>query len=150
MKILPRDQFLYRNGIIDNVLAKYNFHPRQIRVLMHIIRKTLGFNQTHFYASVRDIAKATTLQIPHAHATLKTLEGMNIIATRPTTKKTHIELNVDYMSWKLKEPRTLFTDNTLLPPGVTPAVTPQGNGYSEEDRRQGLEMIRKLMSKLPS
>ena len=150
MKITPRDQFKYRNAIIDNVLAKYNFPPRQIRVLMHIIRKTLGFNQTHFYASVRDIAKATGLQIPHAHSTLKALEEKNIIATRPTTKKTHIELNVDYMSWKLKESKSLFTDNALLPPGVTPAVTPQGNGVSEENRLKGLEMVRKLMKTIPS
>lgn len=150
MKITPREQFYYRNAIIDHVLAKYNFPPRQIRVLTHIIRKTLGFNQTHFYASVRDIAKATSLQITHAHATLKILEERNIIATRPTTKKTHIELNVDYMSWKLKEPRTLFTDNTVLPPGVTQDVTPQGNAISEEERLQGLARVRKLIKSLSS
>jgi len=150
MKITPREQFLYRNAIIDNVLAKYNFPPRQIRVLTHIIRKTLGFNQTHFYASVRDIAKATNLQIAHAHSTLKILEERNIIATRPTTKKTHIELNIDYMSWKLKEPRTLFTDNAMLPPGVTQPVTPGGNAISDQERREGLAEIRKLIKSLPS
>lgn len=150
MKITPREQFYYRNAIIDNVLAKYNFPPRQIRVLMHIIRKTLGFNQTHFYASVRDIAKATSLQITHAHSTLKNLEEKNIIATRPTTKKTHIELNIKYMTWNLKEPRTLFTDNALLPTGVTQPVTPRSNGISDKERRKGLAMIRKLIKSLPT
>ena len=148
MKITTRQQFLYRNAIIDDVLAKYNFPPRQQRVLQHIIRKTLGFNQTHFYASIRDIAKATNLQITHAHKTIKTLEARNIIAIRSTTKKSHIELNVDYMSWSLKEPETLFTDNTLLPSGVTRGVPPQGNGISEEERREGLERVRKFKAEM--
>jgi len=150
MKITTREQFLYRNAIIDDVLAKYNFPSRQIRVLLHIMRKTLGFNQTHFYAAVRDISRATGLQISHTHKTIKALEAKNIIATRPTTRKTHIELNVDYMSWRLKEPDTLFTGNGVFPPEGTPSVPPQGNAFSDKERREGLARVRKLIKSLPS
>ena len=145
MKISVQDQFEYRNMIIDNVLCKYNFPPRQIRVLMHIIRNTLGYNKTHLHTSYRDIAKATALQLTHAHKTVKQLEEMNIIATRPTKNKTHFQLNINYMKWHLPDPETIFTGNELLPSkGVTASVTPGGNGETGEERAGWLRFLERM------
>ena len=48
MKIDTLSQLKLRNAIFDNVLAKYYFPSYEIRILLHIIRKTLGWNRTDF------------------------------------------------------------------------------------------------------
>jgi phage replication O-like protein O len=143
LKIDTLTQLKLRNTIIDNVLTKYYFPSYEIRILLHIMRKTLGWNRTDFFTSFREIAKATKMPLGRAHNTVKDLNAKNIIATRGTKTKTHFELNTDLMAWKLKEPDNLFSENGVLPEQVTRTVTPAGNA-SKQDEADIALMIKEL------
>ena len=124
------------NTIILNVLCKYTFPAYELRLLMFIMRQSIGWGVPGFYTSFREMSKATSIDVRNIGRTIKELEFKNIIATRKGSR-THVEFNMNYMTWRLKEPETLFTGvgkcDKVLSPETTEGVVSTDNTWPESD-----------------
>ena len=148
------------NGILDT-LSKYTLPAYETRILTQILRQTLGWNRLGYYTSLRDLGELCAMDYRHVGRALKGLEARRIVSTRIAKRNTHIEVNIDYMSWTLKDPPGLFTKksmsqdevdlisadanvlsppeatdsesspDTLSPPEATASVTSRGDGDFE-------------------
>lgn len=116
MKPRLRDGYTrIHNELIDRVFMRVNFSSYEWRVLWSIIRMSWGWNRPGCYTSYRELAESTGIDIRHVARTIKKLEKKLIIAARPGKKKTHLQLNTDYMTWRIPEKETLFTSGTSTP-----------------------------------
>jgi len=137
------------NALLE-ILSKHTLPAYETRILNQILRQTLGWNRLGYYTSLRDLGELCAMDYRHVGRTLKALEARRIVATRKAKRNTHIELNLNYMQWWLKEPPGLFVKKPLSPeeatlvdtpadalsPGQATAVVASGGDTESENRRK--------------
>lgn len=96
-----------------NTLSKYTLPAYETRLLYQILRQTLGWNKLGYYTSLRNLGELCAMDYRHVGRTLKALEARRIIATRKAKRNTHIELNLSYFEWFLKEPPGLILEKAM-------------------------------------
>lgn len=136
----------FPNALIENALCKINLSPNQWRVMMYVIRHTLGWQRKEFKASLRSIAEATCIDYRNVGRTLRDLEGKFIITTRKAKDYTIVTINADYMSWRIEEKPGLFT----APAAPAPEAEADRVFSHEEMLRNFEEFTSKLTSKVSS
>ena len=135
---------MVHNELIDRVFCRINFKAYEWRLLWCIIRQSWGWRRKGVWTTYRELVERTGLDVRHVARTLKQLEQKLIIAVRSGKKKTHLQINTDYMSWRIPEIDTLFTvassgngrGNKVLPQEATLGVASSGNGDSPQTPAQ--------------
>lgn len=102
------------DSMLLNVLCKYNLPQRELRVLMAVAYKTWGRQKKGSYISQREIASMTSIDTRNISKVLKAMVNKCIIITRNGAKGTYIEINRNYMTWRLPERDGLFTEAVKL------------------------------------
>jgi phage replication O-like protein O len=119
------------NELIRSALSKINLSPYEWRILWTVIGLSWSWQgRKGAYTSMRELSAKTGLDLRHTHRAVKGLTEKFILITRSGTKKTWVEINTDYDTWKLPKGENLF--NLLLPVEATQSVASRGNTESPE------------------
>ena len=144
------------NGMIENVLCKYNLPKREIRIFFALARETWGWQKQGEYMTQREIAEKTGINPGNMSKVLKSMVDKCIIITRNGKKKTYFEINRDYMTWRLPERDGLFSEALKLSTNSrtgTPdeVISREGNFYEKDNtavipRDENIDIPRDNMS----
>ncbi|MCK5643906.1 MAG: replication protein, partial [Gammaproteobacteria bacterium] len=81
------------NGMLENVLCKYNLPQREMRVFFALARKTWGWRKQDEYMTQRELCKLTNISPGNISKTIKSMVDKYIIITRNGKNKTYFEIN---------------------------------------------------------
>jgi len=124
------------NEILD-ALSRTKLTGQEFRVLMHIFRKTYGYSRKEYTASLSEIGQAIGMnRIVVKKMVDKLLPRKVIAVTAEGNSALTYRINKNYEEW-------------VLPPKVTPTVTPRGNNIATPrgNTQNVLPIIRKQKTK---
>lgn len=99
--------------LIERVLCRVNLKAYEHRIFYIVARMSWGWkHRPHCYTTYRELAEKTGLDPRNVSRTVKQLEDKFIFIRRTGRKKTYLEINTDYMTWRVPEIDTLFTSSS--------------------------------------
>ncbi len=80
-------------------LIRFPFSKRQCKVLLGVLRKTIGFNKPADDISASQLAAMTGVARSHVCLTVNELVGLNVLGKQPGRYGQRLAINLDYRNW---------------------------------------------------
>jgi len=92
---------------IWEALTKYRIPGEQMQCLLHIIRKTIGWNKTESIIQFTDFIEATGINKGNVGRALRGLIEKKVVVKKDTNRGVSYCFNKKYKTWKLVSKKTL-------------------------------------------
>lgn len=90
------------NAILERLVAT-DLTLREVKVVLHVMRMTYGFQRRTYIPDTSEIAKATNIHPNHVRTTMRRLMDANIILT----ERGEVGFNKAFEEWVLEQPNQL-------------------------------------------
>ena len=121
---------------IMEALAAYRIPGAQMQCLLHILRKTYGFNKKWDAISNSQFVKATGLIKQHVNRALKDLIDKNIVTKKGYRPAINYCFNKNYKTWKLSPKKVTVTNNGSIVTKKGAKLSPKK--VTTKDKTKGL------------
>ena len=93
---------------MTDTLMKLNLSTAEFRLMLYVIRHTIGFRKTHLIFRLKNIMTATDISRPSIYRAKTTLITRNMIKVVSINGEDNIEININVNEW------ILDTNNTTI------------------------------------